>query len=120
MSYFVRKKEEATEKVIEEDWGSLRWLANREIGNAEELTFGRVTIKKGSSNPSHTHPNCEEILYLLQGRLEHTIGDEKVVLEPGDTLTVEKGTSHHAVSIGESDAEMIVAYSSGERRTIGE
>ena len=43
------------------------------------------------------------------------MGDKKVILNPGDTLAVAAGVPHNAVSIGEVDADMIVAYSSGVR-----
>jgi uncharacterized RmlC-like cupin family protein len=100
---------------VDADWGSLRWLAGKAIGNAEGLTLGRVTIKAGMSNPAHCHGNCEEALYLLSGRLKHFAGDQSVILDAGDTLMVAAGVPHHAVSIGEEDADMIVAYSSGDR-----
>jgi quercetin dioxygenase-like cupin family protein len=103
---------------INEDWGSLSWLANQQIGNAQKLTLGRVVIKKGHSNPRHCHPNCEEVLYLLNGRLEHTLGDETLVLERGDTLAIPQGIFHSAVNIGAEDADTIVAYSSGVRQFV--
>jgi quercetin dioxygenase-like cupin family protein len=99
----------------EEDWGSLTWLASKQIGNAEGLTLGYVVIKPGQSNPRHAHLRCEEALYLLRGRLEHTIGNRTVTLEARDTLTIPAGVFHNAVNIGAEEAEMIVAYSSGSR-----
>ena len=106
---------ESNGKKIVEGWGSLTWLASRKIGNAEDLTIGRVVIRKGCCNPRHTHNTCEEVLHLLRGKLEHTMGNEKVVLNAGDTLVVAAGVPHNAVSIGGEDADMIVAYSSGVR-----
>ncbi len=103
-------------KRIEESWGSLCWLASKELSGTEGLTAGRVIIRKGMSNPRHSHPNCDEVLYLLQGRLEHSVGDETVVLEAGDTLVIHAGAAHHARNIGEEDADMMVAYSSGVRQ----
>jgi len=111
----VRSDAEANAHRVEEDWGSLTWLASRQIGNAQGLTLGRVVIRKGKSNPRHSHPNCEEVLYLLRGRLEHTVGAESVILEAGDTIVLDAGVPHNATSIGEEDADMIVAYSSGTR-----
>ena len=96
-------------------WGSLRWLASGEIGNVEGLTLGRVVIRRGASNPRHSHPGCEEVLYLLAGRLEHTLGDRTVTLAPGDTLAIPAGVFHNARSVGDEDADMIVAYSTGVR-----
>ncbi|HPD14519.1 MAG TPA: cupin domain-containing protein [Planctomycetota bacterium] len=115
MSSNIRTAAEAAAHRVEERWGSLTWLAGRGIGNAQGLTLGRVVIRRGMSNPRHSHPNCEEALYLLRGRLRHTMGDAQVVLEPGDTLVLDAGVPHNATSIGEEDAEMVVAYSSGDR-----
>jgi len=103
------------DRYQETDWGSLRWLAGREIGNARGVMVGRVVIKPGKSNPRHRHANCEEVLYLLSGRLDHTIGGEHVTMKAGDTITVPAGVHHNAVNIGEEDADMIVVYSAGAR-----
>lgn len=100
---------------VTEEWGSLQWLAGAAQGNAEGLTLGRVVIRKGCHNPRHRHPNCEEALYLLSGRLLHTIGDAEVVLEAGDTLVIPPNVTHNATSVGDQDADMIVAYSDGVR-----
>ncbi|KPK80537.1 MAG: hypothetical protein AMJ81_11905 [Phycisphaerae bacterium SM23_33] len=102
------------------DWGSLEWLASRQIGNAENLTLGRVVIKPGKANPHHGHRNCQELLYLLRGRLEHTIGDRTVVQAAGETVAIPAGVFHHALNIGEEDADMIVAYDAGERDFVRE
>jgi len=113
MSYSLRKKSDAI--VQAERWGSLCWLAGSDVGNAKSLTLGQVVIRRGQSNPRHCHPDSEEALYLLRGRLEHTVGDEVVILDPGDTLVIPPGLFHNATSIGDSDAEMIVAYSTAAR-----
>ena len=115
MDKTLRPRAEAEAKRIDEEWGSLLWLAGAKVGNARDLTLGRVIIKTGHCNPRHAHGNCEEVLYLMSGRLEHSIGDEKVLMEAGDTLTVPAGVFHNALSTGEEDADMIVAYSSAVR-----
>jgi quercetin dioxygenase-like cupin family protein len=111
---------ESAGKRTETEWGSLTWLAGNDIGNAEGLTVGRVVIKAGKSNPRHAHRNCEEVLYLMRGKLAHTVGDSTVVLSAGDVLTVPAGVFHNAVSIGEEDADMIVTYSSAARDFVPE
>ena len=35
---------------IDEDWGSLSWVASRAVGNVQDMTLGRVVIKQGKSN----------------------------------------------------------------------
>jgi quercetin dioxygenase-like cupin family protein len=115
MNYKLRRTQEARAACLCHDWGTLNWLAGAAIGNAEGLTLGRVVIRKGHRNPGHAHFNCEEALYLMKGRLEHDAGGEKVIMEAGDTIVIPAGVFHYAVSIGDQDADMIVAYSSGER-----
>lgn len=107
--------EESTAGAKTEPWGRLCWLASEALGNAQNLTLGRVIIKKGESNPRHAHPACEEILYVLRGQLEHTVGDECYSMQAGDTITIPPGVLHNAVSVGTVDADMIVVYSSGAR-----
>jgi len=111
----ICKRTASDEHLTQTQWGSLRWLASQEVGNAEALTLGRVVIKAGHANPGHCHGNCEEVLYLLAGRLDHWVGDEHEILAAGDTITIPPGVHHHAVSLGPEDADMIVVYSAGRR-----
>ena len=120
MDYSVRSAADADAARIDESWGSLTWVAGGKIGNAAEQTVGRVTIKAGCENPRHHHPNCEEVLYLLAGKLEHTVGDESVVMEPGDTIVIDTNLQHNARSIGDVDADMIVVFSNADRQVVGE
>lgn len=120
MKHNIVTAQQTAERQIVEDWGSLAWLAGAKINDSEGLTLGRVVIHPGCCNPRHTHNNCDEVLYLMSGRVAHSIDDETVTLEAGDTLLVPAGTVHHAVSVGDVDADMIVAFSSGHRDFIPE
>lgn len=113
--YKLMKSSRAVSETIHSDWGYLQWMVSHGIGNSKEMTVGKVMIKPGMENPRHGHFNCEETLYLLTGRLAHTIGDETVILEPNDTLVVAPGIFHNAKNISPVDSEMIVIYSSGDR-----
>ena len=115
MDGVVRPNAEAEGKRVAEEWGSLTWLVSKALTGTAGLTLGRVVIKPGMSNPRHAHPTCDEALYLLAGRLEHSLGDEKVALEAGDTIVVPAGVMHNAVNTGDESADMMVAYSSGTR-----
>ena len=111
----IRKLAEG--ELIDQPWGCLRWLASRKLGNSSTMTFGRVTIPAGIANPRHRHPNFDEILHLLSGRIEHSIGDEYFVLEPGDTISIPAGIWHNARSIGNCEAEIVICFSSADRET---
>ncbi len=103
--------------LIDQAWGKLTWLASRELGNSTTMTFGRVTIPAGQTNPRHRHPNCDEILHLLSGRLEHSLGEQKFLLNPGDTISIPAGQWHNAHALDGRDAEMVICFSSADRET---
>ena len=115
MEYRALTASTVAQHRVNENWGSLLWLAGQQIGNAQGLTLGHVVIKPGESNPRHCHPNCEEVLYLMRGCLEHFVGEKKIAATAGDVLTVGSGVYHHATNTGSEDAHMIVAYSAGNR-----
>jgi len=102
------------------DWGQINWLASGGRGNAQQMTFGRVIIKAGCSNPMHWHPECEEILYLLSGKLAHDIGDKTYEMFPGDSIVIPPDTEHCARSIGDEDAVMLVVYPTPQREVRNE
>jgi quercetin dioxygenase-like cupin family protein len=108
-------KAEADKKRVDQDWGSLTWFASKELTQSDDITVGRVVIKKGKSNPKHIHGNCSEVIHLEKGRLKHFVGKEFVLMEPGDTLMIPAGVDHYALNVSEEDAVMIVAYPSGQR-----
>jgi type 1 glutamine amidotransferase len=112
-NYPIRARSE--QQDIHEDWGSLTWLAGTKYGNADGLVLGRVTIKAGKFNPRHRHPKCEEVLYMLKGRIVHSLGSESYTLLAGDTITIPAGVFHDARCISDEDADMIVVYSEGIR-----
>ena len=100
---------------IEQSWGNLRWLFDGERTPGTGMTLGVVEIAVGESNPCHLHPDCEEVLYLIEGELEHAIGDAWVKMVAGDAIRVGPGTPHQARNTGAVPARMIVAYDAPER-----
>lgn len=102
-------------------WGTLQWLVSGSGRASREMTLGRVTFKPGQANPSHFHPNCEEILFVVSGQIEHTLpGGGTTVLKPGDCIVLERGVKHHARNVGTEEAVVIVAFDSAYRKTVGE
>lgn len=105
--------------VNEAPWGSLQWMVSRQNGASRAMTVGRVTIKPGMGNPTHQHPNCEEVLYVLQGELEHTLPDGGTVrLGAGDCIVLEPGIFHRAVNVGCETAIVLVAFNNADRQTV--
>ncbi|MEN3274008.1 MAG: hypothetical protein V7636_2769 [Actinomycetota bacterium] len=97
------------------DFGELCWHVNATLVPGTNMTLGEVTIDAGFANPLHRHDNCEELLYLIEGTLEHRIGDEWFTMGPGDVIRVPVGVPHQGRNTGDGPARMVVAYDSGDR-----
>ncbi len=108
-------------KVIKEEWGKLTWFASAELGNSKDMTVGQCILKPGMQNPKHAHPNCSEILTVIEGKIMHTVEDGKEVeLNVGDTITIPSGFLHQARNIGDAEAVLMISFSSANRETKGE
>lgn len=100
------------------EWGGIKWLMNMALDSDAAQTFGVVFIAPGQKNPRHHHPNCEELLYVLSGTCEHSLGDETFQLGPGDLIRVPQGVLHNAVNTGWEPLRAIISFSSGDRQTV--
>jgi quercetin dioxygenase-like cupin family protein/type 1 glutamine amidotransferase len=105
---------------IDYPWGHLTWYVSRELKNSDAMTVGEAVIKPGQENPRHFHPNCDEVLHVLRGRILQSMNDKTVEMHEGDTVTIPAGVHHNARNIGTEDAVLSLSYSSADRQTIGE
>ena len=108
-------------EVRQTDWGSMQWLVPGPQAASENMTLGRVSFKPGEANPVHRHPNCEEVLYVVAGEIEHTLPEGGTArLGPGDCIVLPPGRGHQARNVGPTQAEAIVAFNTPDRQTVGE
>ncbi len=103
-------------EIVDTIWGRLAWKVGAEYMPGAESTFGTCRIEPGQRNPLHSHPNCEEILYVLSGQCEHKLGDEHINMGPGDAIRIPRGVEHWAKCIGEEPLQALIFFSSGHRQ----
>ena len=113
----ARPEDNATE---DQEWGRLVWMVSGALGNSKTMTVGKCFIRPGCANPPHYHPNCDEILHVLRGRIEHRVDDEHVEMAAGDTISIPSGRIHNARNIGTGEAELMISFSSADRQVVGE
>ncbi|HWG14204.1 MAG TPA: cupin domain-containing protein [Streptosporangiaceae bacterium] len=106
--------------VEEQDWGRLVWMVSGALGNSAVLTVGKCFIKPGQANPPHYHPNCDEVLHVVRGHIEHRVNDEYVEMKDGDTISIPTGAIHNARNIGPGEAEFVITFNTADRQVIGE
>ncbi len=60
----------------------------------ELIKVGIVTYKTGEGPPPHSHPNDEQWIYMLEGRVAHLLDDEVISVGPGDLVHIPRNTVH--------------------------
>ena len=100
------------------EWGSLTWFTSSAQGNSESLTTGLCVLKPGEGNPRHYHPNCDEVLHVLEGTILHSFDDDEFPMGPGDTINIRREVVHNARNTGETEARLFICFSTADRQTI--
>ena len=97
---------------------AIKWLFSGQSAPGAAQTLGYVVIQPGQKNPLHAHPNCEEVLYLISGELDHSLGDAMYRLKAGDAIRVPAGAKHDARCVSAEPAAMVVCYSVPNREIV--
>ena len=82
-------------------FSSIHRLREREIfsgirgryWHGDRMTAGDVILAAETEVPIHQHPH-EQLTYLLEGRMEFIVGDEKQLMEAGDLAIIPGGVLH--------------------------
>lgn len=81
--------------IIEEaPWGPHHWISRPGITEADHLLLVRVHMPPGKSHQFHTHPEMEEIIYVISGKAEQWVDTESHILEPGEAAHIPKNVVH--------------------------
>lgn len=66
----------------------------------ELVKAGIMTYQDGEGPMPHVHPNEEQFLYMLEGRMQMILGGEERVVEPGDLVHIPRNTEHGSRALG--------------------
>ncbi|MBK8038190.1 MAG: cupin domain-containing protein [Verrucomicrobiaceae bacterium] len=86
-------------------WTLEEWLCRPDIVNNEHLMMVRANMEPGRSHPFHSHPTREELIYIISGKAEQWVGQQKKLLGPGDMAFIPMGEIHGTWNVGD---EMLV------------
>jgi quercetin dioxygenase-like cupin family protein len=63
----------------------------------------------------HIHPQADERFTAVTGKLGYLLGDQKLILEAGESMDIPRGTVHDFWNAGEEDARVVVEIRPGAR-----
>ena len=87
----------------------------------EGITFGVATMSENSPHNGEMHPDGDEILYVISGRLRVT-GDsapgEAMELGPGDACLIPKGEWHNVDILEKTQMIFLTPGPNGDHRPL--
>lgn len=100
------------------DFGSVHWVVRENSPEGAEQTLGIAIFDAGKGKAEHTHPNCEEIVLVMEGEVEHTLGDQRTTLRAGDLIVVPRDVPHRHVNRGDALVRACIIFSAPDRQFI--
>lgn len=99
------------------DHGPLRGLRHRTVidraGGAAALALWQEEHAAGFRVPPHLH-DCEEIITVLAGAIEASLGEESFRVGPGQSILIPAGELHGFRVVGETPVRLLALFSSPE------
>ena len=82
-----------------EAWEFVDGVRIHAIGG-EQVLLCRVQYEPGKQVPWHAHADTEQVMAIVDGEVEMTIGEETRLLKAGDVVVVNRGQHHRLFSPG--------------------
>ncbi len=83
------------------------WHSKPGLTPTEDLITVHCTIPPGGSHSFHTHPNKEEVIYVIEGEAEQWVGQEKQTLQPGDSAYIPRSAVHATFNRSDKDLKFL-------------
>jgi quercetin dioxygenase-like cupin family protein len=87
--------------------GSLRWHCRPAEVNAKDVVVIEATLTPGHGHGFHRHPDQEEVLYVLDGRIEQWLEQEHRILGPGDSVFIPRNVVHASFNASDGEARFL-------------
>jgi quercetin dioxygenase-like cupin family protein len=109
------------QKVPIVDSNALHWEEHPRIKNIYMKTLltsaenplanvSLIRVPVGNIVTRHVHVNEEETVYLLTGKSELVLGDERVSFDAGSIVVIPKGLEHELHNVGDEPVELLAFF----------
>jgi mannose-6-phosphate isomerase-like protein (cupin superfamily) len=89
----------------------MRWLANEDTLQAKNLSVCVIRVLPGETvRPAHSHPNSEELIYIINGEGKVMIENEVGDVRAGSAILFEQGKIHMLKNMGDTDMKVICFF----------
>lgn len=112
---------ENDQKVPMVDSNALHWEEHPRIQNifmkvlltSADNPLANISLVKvpvGSHVSRHLHPGEVETVYLLAGKSELVLGEERVPFNAGSVVAIPKGLEHELHNVGDETVELLAFF----------
>lgn len=85
----------------------LRWVVTKENTNAQHCTMCVIQVQPGQTvRPAHSHPNGEEVIYIVQGSGRVMIEGVVEPVSEGCAVLFPQGKIHMLQNTGETEMKV--------------
>jgi transcriptional regulator with XRE-family HTH domain len=105
-------KQEASYQVVEKEAAKgfqYKRVLTRTVKNYP-VDIMILELKKGARRTQMVKTDAYEYKYILQGKVEYQVEEEKYTLNAGDSLFFDGRLGHKPANIGDEDAKILVVY----------
>ncbi|MEJ7766770.1 MAG: cupin domain-containing protein [Chitinophagaceae bacterium] len=89
----------------------MRWLVNNDSLHAKNLSVCVIRVLPGESvRPAHSHPNSEELIYIINGNGKVMIENEVGEVSTGSAILFEQGKVHILKNTGDVEMKVICFF----------
>ena len=90
-----------------DDFGTSSWLSNPPNTGATQLTVIDVNFDPGKGHNFHKHPDQEEVVVVVAGKVEQWVDREMRILGPGDAAFIPADVVHASYNAGDQPAKIV-------------
>jgi len=89
----------------------LRWLVAPGAMPAEHCSACMIRVAPGDKvRPAHSHPDGEEVIYIVQGTGRVLVAGEVCSVRPGSTVVFPRGAVHMLHNTGTDEMKVICFF----------
>lgn len=90
------------------------WLSRPGLTEAKQLQICQATLPPGEGHNFHTHPELEEVIYVLSGEVEQWVEKEFRLMKAGEVAHIPPGLVHATFNSSKADAVILAILSPSE------
>jgi uncharacterized cupin superfamily protein len=89
----------------------MRWLVNEDSLKAQNLSVCVIRVMPGEAvRPAHSHPNSEELIYIITGSGKVMIENEVGPVRAGSAVLFEQGKVHILKNTGDVEMKVVCFF----------